>query len=115
MNDIDLAMHDLTAAAHMLITDWADVQVRGYLKEHPDIVENRLERLERALERIRLKVDAERAANTWPWRVEEPDLDFNTAAMDFAEHTCNCEWCLCAEPAGTDEPLVFTFDSRPAA
>lgn len=110
MDDTSLEMHDLTAAAHMLITDWADVQVRGYLKEHPDIVENRLERLERALERIRLKVDAERAANVWPGRVAEPDLDFNTAAMDFAEHSCNCEWCLCCAPAtrGDDEPLVFT-------
>ncbi|MEV6580211.1 hypothetical protein AB0M92_18835 [Streptomyces sp. NPDC051582] len=115
MSDIDIHMHDLTAAAHMLVTDWADVQVRGYLKEHPDIVEYRLGMAEKALREIRAKVEAELAANLWPGRVADPDLDFNTAATDYAEHSCNCEWCLCCAPAGVgDEPIVWTTDA-PAA
>ncbi|MFF1341089.1 hypothetical protein ACFVYT_24750 [Streptomyces sp. NPDC058290] len=116
MADIDVHMHDLTAAAHALITDWSDVQVRGCLKEHPDIVDYRLAMVEKALREIRTKVEAERAANLWGGRVLDPETDFNTAAMDYAEHSCNCEWCLCCEPAGVgDEPIVWTVDPRPGA
>ncbi|GAA3268017.1 hypothetical protein GCM10010493_50490 [Streptomyces lavendulae subsp. grasserius] len=101
-------MHDLTVAAHRLVSDWADVRVRGYLKWHPDLVAYRLELLEKALAEIRKTVETERADNRWDGPLADCDADFNSEAMDFVEHSCDCEWCLCCEPAGVgDEPIVL--------
>ncbi|MFK0222168.1 hypothetical protein ACIQWN_28760 [Streptomyces vinaceus] len=106
MEDTSLHMHDLTVAAHQLITDWSDVQVRGHLVWHPDLVAYRLELLENALAEIRKAVETERADDQYA-PLADCDADFNTEAMDFVEHSCNCEWCLCCEPAGVgDEPIV---------
>ncbi|MFE3583729.1 zinc finger domain-containing protein [Streptomyces vinaceus] len=110
MEDTSLHMHDLTVAAHQLIDDWADIQVRGHLKLHPDLVAYRLDLLEKALRQIREAVDAERADNRWggPLPADEVDLDFNGDVMDFSEHSCDCEFCLCCTPAGFgDEPIVL--------
>ncbi|MFK0045478.1 hypothetical protein ACIQU4_15395 [Streptomyces sp. NPDC090741] len=108
MNDTSLHMHDLTVAAHQLIADWSDLQVRGHLVWHPDLVAHRLELLEEALATVRKAVETERADNRWDGPLEDADADFNTEAMDFVEHSCNCEWCLCCEPAGVgDGPIVL--------
>ncbi|MFJ3923057.1 hypothetical protein [Streptomyces sp. NPDC090022] len=109
MSDIDIHMHDLTTAAHLLITDWADTQVRGYLKWHPDIVDHRLTLLEEALAAVRKAVEAERADNRWGGPLADADADFNTEAMEYAEHSCDCEWCLCGAPAGSGEPIVLAL------
>ncbi|MEU6397834.1 hypothetical protein ABZ867_12740 [Streptomyces cinnamoneus] len=110
MNETSVHMFDLTVAAHQLITDWSDVRVRGYLKEHPDIVEFRLTLLEEALAAVRKAVETERADNRWGGPLEDADADFNTEAMDFIEHSCDCEWCLGCRPASTgDEPIVITL------
>ncbi|MFE3578753.1 hypothetical protein [Streptomyces vinaceus] len=110
MNETSVHMHDLTIAAHGLITDWADVQIRRHLTWHPDIVAHRLELLEKALRKVRQQVDAERADGRWDGPLANADADFNTETMNFIEHSCNCEWCLCGTPAERDdEPLAFTI------
>lgn len=111
MEDTSLHMHDLTVAAHQLIDDWADIQVRGHLKLHPDLVAYRLDLVEKALARIREAVDTERADNRWGGPLDDGDLelDFNADVMEFSEHSCDCESCLCYAPPAADEPIVWTF------
>jgi hypothetical protein len=95
MTGIDQQMCGLTVAAGHLITDWSDVRVRGYLKEHPDLVEHRLKLLEAALATVRSQVEAERAAGSWGGPLDEPlERDFRDSVRDFVAHSCDCEWCL---------------------
>lgn len=110
--DVSNKMLELTAAAHAAITDWSDTQIRGYLKEHPDIVEESVRRLERMIGGLRAQIAAERADNRWNGPLPEGAAaeQYDEGAQEFAEHRCNCGWCLRAEPAGhNDEPLVYTF------
>ncbi|MYV77748.1 hypothetical protein GT352_28020 [Streptomyces sp. SID1046] len=118
IEDVNNLMLDYTAAAHAAITDWADIKVRGYLKEHPDIVEQSVAYLEVMLAELRKQIAVERADNRWagPLPADAALEDFIDRATDYAEHSCNCEWCLCCEPAGVgDEPIVWTVGPRPAA
>lgn len=113
IDDIETQMINLTTAAHTAITDWSDTQVRGYLKEHPDIVEQSVTPLERMLTTLRERIAAERANNQWGGPLPEgaDTHDFAERTTSFAEHTCNCDWCLCSAPAnrGNDEPRIFTI------
>ncbi|MCX5176758.1 hypothetical protein [Streptomyces virginiae] len=110
IEDVNSRMLDYTAAAGAAITDWSDVRVRGYLKEHPDIVEESVARLEGMLAEVRAQIAVERADNRWGGPLPEGAAveDFIERAIDYAEHSCDCEWCLCCEPAGFgDEPIVL--------
>lgn len=117
IEDVNNKMLELTAAAHTAITDWSDIRVRGYLKDHPDIVEQSVTRLERMLAGLRAQIAVERADNRWGGPLPDGAAaeQYDEGVREFAEHRCNCDWCLRAEPASHDEPLVFTFDPRPAA
>ncbi|MFI8499415.1 hypothetical protein ACIGFK_13100 [Streptomyces sp. NPDC085524] len=110
IRDIDNKMFELSAAASDAITHWADTQIRGYLKEHPDIVEESVRRLERMIGGIRAQIAAERADNRWNGPLLEGAAadHFAELATDYAEHSCDCEWCLCCAPAGVgDGPIVL--------
>lgn len=113
IEDINNRMLELSAAASDAITHWSDVRVRGYLKEHPDLVEQSVDRLEHMLAVVRHRIAVERARDLWNGPL--PDgvaVDhFAEMATAFAEHSCDCEWCLCARPAGVgDEPIYITLD-----
>lgn len=118
IEDVNNKMLELSAAASGAITHWSDVRVRGYLKEHPDIVEQSVTRLERMLAEVRNRIAVERARDLWNGPLPEGAAaeHFTECVTAFVEHSCNCDWCLCREPAGLgDEPIVWTFDPRPAA
>ncbi|MFD4740576.1 hypothetical protein ACFWNQ_24910 [Streptomyces virginiae] len=114
IEDTNRHMLDLTAAAHTAITDWSDIRVRGYLKEHPDLVEQNVTRLEDMLATIRQRIAAERADNLWGGPLPEgaATQQYAEGTQEFAKHRCNCGWCLRAEPADIDEPIVWTFPAR---
>lgn len=110
IEDVNNRMLEYTAAAHASITDWSDTRVRGYLKEHPDIVEQSVARLEGMLVEVRQQIAIERADNRWGGPLPEgAALEHYVENVNaYAEHSCDCEWCLCCEPAGVgDEPIVL--------
>lgn len=118
IEDVNNKMLELSAAAGDAITHWSDTRVRGYLKEHPDIVEQSVTRLEQMLAEVRQQIAIERADNRWGGALpEDAALEHYVENVNaYTEHSCNCEWCLCCEPAGIgDEPIVWTFDPPSAA
>lgn len=119
IEDVNNRMLEYTAAASAAITHWSDTRVRGYLKEHPDIVEQSVARLEGMLAEVRSRIAAERADNLWSGPLPDGAAleEYVDLVNAYAEHSCNCEWCLCCEPVGaSDEPIVWTIPAPdPAA
>ena len=90
-------MDCLTVAALGAITDYSDVTVRGYLKDHPEWVIYRLDVLAWMIATVRAQAEAETAAGTWGPRAGElgtPEEGHHEEVAAYAAHTCNCEWCL---------------------
>ncbi|MFE7566887.1 hypothetical protein ACFU76_07965 [Streptomyces sp. NPDC057539] len=94
MTTINDDMASLQTAATAAIADFADVTVRGYLKEHPDLVVHRLDLLASMIERVRIAVIRDRAASPCP---PHPCVAAEHAEMvaEYTEHTCDCDFCLC--------------------
>jgi hypothetical protein len=94
---VDQAQDCLTVAASGAITDYTDVLVRGYLKEHPANVIYRLDLLTTMLAAVRERAHEEIAAGSWGPDSEQvgldPDRDHHEMVAEYREHTCNCEWC----------------------
>ncbi|MFF0052581.1 MULTISPECIES: hypothetical protein [unclassified Streptomyces] len=88
-------MASLQTAGSALVTDLADVRVRGYLKEHPDIVAYGLDQLSAAIEEVRAAVDRERAAGKWGSLGADVSEEHDEAAAEYADHSCDCPFCLC--------------------
>ncbi|MBB4931411.1 hypothetical protein F4561_002231 [Lipingzhangella halophila] len=101
MTGINDEMDALAVAAHGAITDFSDVNVRGYLKEHPDLVEHRLDLLTDMVDHVRATISQERAAGQWAQLPECPRADHIDQAAEYAEHTCCCPYCF----HGGDNPL----------
>lgn len=87
----------LTVAASGVITDYTDVMVRGYLKEHTDFVTFRLDILQAVINAVRTQAAAEQLE----WRRSDvstgppdPDREHHEQVAEYADHSCNCEWCL---------------------
>lgn len=103
---IDDTIRCLEVAASSAITDYADVLVRGYLKEHPALVAYRLDLLADVIEVVRASVARETANGRWegcdPF---SPADEHHQAVAEFAAHTCNCEWCRCGQ--GGPDPLAL--------
>ncbi|MFJ8208153.1 hypothetical protein [Streptomyces sp. NPDC096033] len=113
VEDVNNRMLELSAAASDAITHWSDTRVRGYLKEHPDIVEESVVRLEQMLAEVRQRIAVERARDLWGGPLLEGAAadHFANLATAFAEHSCDCEWCLRCRPARVgDDLLVISFD-----
>jgi hypothetical protein len=94
---IDQAQDCLTVAASGMITDYSDVRVRGYLKEHPAFVAYRLGLLEHAIAAVRRQAAAEEmkwGPDEAPPAPAEIDAEHHELVAEFAAHSCNCEWCL---------------------
>src|SRR5690606_12521648 len=70
---VDEAMHSPTIAAQDLIHDWSDTRVRGHLKEHPDLVEHRLNPVTQMTNEIRAVVQRERGDGRWGGPLEDID------------------------------------------
>jgi hypothetical protein len=101
--DVDEAIDSLTVAASGLITDWADAVVRGYLKDHPDDVACRLGLVADMLDVVRAAVSREQADGSWGPRNGDPLAGHLELVAQFAEHTCDCEWCVRGAPGWTGE------------
>ncbi len=96
---VNEAMCSLTAAASGAITDYSDVMVRGYLKEHPAVVAHRLDLLAQMIAVVRGRVRAEELS----WRRDDVAHGFplpDPAAIhaewvaEFTSHDGCCPWCL---------------------
>lgn len=97
---VDEAMHSLTIAAQDLIHDWSDTRVRGHLKEHPDLVEHRLNLVTQMTNEIRAVIHRERGDGRWGGPLEDidPGEEHNDAVAEYADHECDCPYCLMAAP-----------------
>ncbi|MFV8127497.1 hypothetical protein [Streptomyces syringium] len=84
----------LQTAGAATIEDQADVRVRGYLKEHPDLVAHRLDLLAALIDEVRTAVARERAAGTWPPLAADPATEHAERTAEYAAHTCTCLYCL---------------------
>ncbi|MGW4954560.1 hypothetical protein [Streptomyces parvulus] len=96
LDDRNRWMASLPTAASALVTDLADVRVRGYLKEHPDVVAHALDQITAAVEEVRAVVDRERAAGKWGPLEADVAAEHDEAAAEFADHSCDCPFCICA-------------------
>lgn len=94
MDDTYRRMLSLQTAAAATIEDQADIRVRGYLKEHPDLVAHRLDLLAALIDEVRTVVVRESAAGTWPPLAVDPAAEHAERTAEFADHTCNCLYCL---------------------
>jgi hypothetical protein len=88
-------MGSLQTATSALVADLADVRVRGYLKEHPDVVAYGLDQVAAAVEEVRAIVNRERAAGKWGPLEGDVAAEHDEAAAAFADHACDCPFCLC--------------------
>jgi len=94
---IGQAMNCLTVAASGAITDYADILVRGYLKENPATVVYRLGLLSHAIATVRAAADRETASGVWGppgAQLGSPGGAHHQDVSEFAAHTSNCPWCL---------------------
>jgi hypothetical protein len=69
---IDDLIDSLTVAASNLITDWSDIIVRGYLKDHPNDVAYCLGLVADMLDVVRAAVSREQADSKWGPRNGDP-------------------------------------------
>ena len=91
----DTRQYGLVVAAHGLITDYADVLTRGYLKDHPGEVMYRLNLLQEAIAVVRARAVREIAGNAWAATEPfDPAAEHDALVGQFAEHSCCCDWCL---------------------
>ncbi|MFI5867700.1 hypothetical protein [Streptomyces sp. NPDC051546] len=93
MSDVNNTLDAVQIAAHGMVTDLADVLVRGHLKEHPSLVAYRLGVVTGAAEQVRTVVKAERATGRWPHAAADPALDHERDRAAFAAHHCDCPYC----------------------
>ncbi|MEW2635423.1 hypothetical protein AB0903_28200 [Streptomyces sp. NPDC048389] len=94
MSDLDTALDSLQCAATGLVTDFADVLVRGCLKEHPDLVAYRLAVLSGAIDKVHALVLAERAGSQWAPLPADPAAAHATDTAQVTHHRCTCPFCL---------------------
>jgi hypothetical protein len=92
---IDAVDDSVTIATGGMLTDYADILVRGYLKEHPALVAYRLDVITAVIEIVRQQVDHELATKPdWgPCGTAEAAADHLERVAEYVEHTCTCEWC----------------------
>lgn len=124
IEEVENAMASLTVAASDTIGNYADTRVRGYLKEHPDIIEHRLDLLTLMIDQVHAAVAREREAHQFP-PIERSELDSAHAkyVTEYEAHTCTCGYCLhgsdeeaCGQVAlaatrtPTPEPTPRTFE-----
>lgn len=103
---IDDTITCLEVAASSAITDYADVLVRGYLKEHPAGVLFRIGQLEDMTAAVRAAAERELADGKWDVPAPfDPVDEHEEAVAGYAAHTCDCEWCRRGRPAF--DPLRF--------
>jgi len=112
MSDINETLDMLTAtrdcftvAASCVMTDYGDVLVRGYLKQHPAVVAYRLDVLADVMQVVRNQVARELAQDDLP-SCDPADAanDHHEEVAEYAAHTCNCEWC---SHAVSEFPQIF--------
>lgn len=103
-NDLDY----LTVATKALVTHFGDVAVRGYIKEHPDSIDHVLDIVSAAVEKVRAAVAADRATGTFPPLPREEVIGEHVdMVVEYAEHSCDCEFCLHMKVRGdTGEPII---------
>jgi hypothetical protein len=96
---VEAGMASLTVAAMGAITDLSDVQVRGYLKEHPAHVLHRLDLLTDMIGRVCSRALEEEVA--WRreevangWDLPDPAADHAQMVAEYREHEGCCPWCL---------------------
>lgn len=94
MTTINDRMFSLQIAASGAITDYSDVAVRGYLKEHPDLVVHRLGLLADMIEQVRVAVIRERSAGQWGALAADPAEEHAAESAEYAAHSCDCDFCL---------------------
>ena len=113
---VSQAMCSLTAAASGAITDYSDVMVRGYLKEHPDIVAHRLDLLAQMIAVIRRRVLVEEVS----WRradvangfaLPDPAAVHAESVAEFVSHDGCCAWCLICR-GHADDPVEGVWQGR---
>ncbi|MFF2549207.1 hypothetical protein ACFVUY_42530 [Kitasatospora sp. NPDC058063] len=109
MSSVNVQMDSLQVAATGLITDFGDLVVRGYLKDHPDIVAHRLGLVAELVAKVQAAVDAERAGGQWPALQVDPADGHDEDTAFYCEHECNCEYCF---HSGGTEALI---DDTPVA
>ncbi|MFD7705615.1 hypothetical protein [Streptomyces sp. NPDC059786] len=103
-DSIERVQDRLTVASQVLVTAYADLRVRGYDKE-PSAIAAALDDMEALVKSLRA---AKFGADGQP---EVGRVDLIEEASDYAEHTCNCPFCLhgTAEPTADPEPEVRVF------
>ena len=101
-------MASLTVAAMGAITDLSDLQVRGYLKEHPAHVLHRLSLLADMIARVRARAleeevswRREEVANGWD--LPDPAAEHARMVAEYRDHECCCPWCLICRGHGDGE------------
>ena len=94
MTTINERMFSLQIAASGAITDYSDVAVRGYLKEHPDLIVHRLDLLADMIEQVRTAVIRERNAGQWGALAADPAAEHAVETAEYAKHSCDCDYCL---------------------
>lgn len=87
-------MDSLTVAADGIITDYSDLWVRGYLKEHPVSALYRVSALEDVIQLVRARAELELQSGEWDGSLPfDADDDHQALVTQFTAHTCNCDWC----------------------
>lgn len=89
---VDDHMDRLTVAHHAIITAWTDIETRGYLKEHPDLILHDLNLLEAALREVRAAAEQEKPG--WGELQADPHEDFEERVADYQAHSCDCDHCF---------------------
>jgi hypothetical protein len=90
---VNARMDCFQVAADGAITDYADVLIRGHLKEHPALVAYRLDVLAAMIEQVRAQATWELAERSAWGPAGDPAAEHHAAVAEFTEHTCNCDWC----------------------
>jgi hypothetical protein len=108
---LDFAQAHFTVTAHAVINDYMDTRVRGYLKEHPDLIAYRLSELQHVLDTVRQMVDQERAAGKWGDAISVLDAagELRDETEWFLGHRCDCDHCVRGVPT---EPAPAAPDVR---
>ena len=100
---VDDHMDRLTVAHHAITTAWTDIQTRGYLKEHPDLILHDLDLIEAALREVRAAAEQEKPG--WGELQADPHEDFEERVADYQAHSCDCDYCYQAQTPQVDHSL----------
>lgn len=103
MTGINHLMARFILAAGNIASDYADTQVRGYLKAHPDLISAYLEEVENVTKTVRTAVEKERASGEWGGPLEgdpagDARADLAEGVVEFEAHTCSCPFCMHGGP-----------------